>query len=59
MEREFDTRRITKAAQGINEMRLQMGEIDEWQKSLHKLHNMAMHLFNDDDLRIPAGVQSI
>ena len=49
LEREFDTRRIIDASQGLNEIRLEMDEIDRWQKELSKLHKMAAYLFNDDD----------
>lgn len=56
---EFDTRRITKGSQALLEIRSQIDSIENWQKSLSKLHNMAMYLLKDDDLQIPVGDQPI
>ncbi len=59
LEREFDTTRITKASQDLTKIRQQMADIDGWVKELGKLHNMAMCLFNDEDIRVPAGSELI
>lgn len=56
---EFDTRRLSNASQALNEIRLQVDDIESWQKSLDKLHRMATYLLNDNHEFAPPSGQPI